>query len=179
VPAAKISVAYMDEAIALGAGRVLMDARSFAKMLDALDLERRESVLVLGCGLGYSAAVLAHMVDAVVAVEEDADMARDAEATLGQKGIDNVAVLEAGLTVGAPKAGPYDVIVIEGGVEKVPTSVTDQLKDGGRIAAVFMDGPLGVCRVGHKSNGRVSWRMAFNTALPVLPGFAKDVHFVL
>lgn len=179
VPDAKVSVAYMDEAIPLGDGRVVSDVRSFAKMLDALDLERHELVLDIGAGLGYSTAVIARMVDAVVAIEQDERMARDAEANLGAKGIDNAAVMQAPLTVGAPKAGPYDVIIIEGGVEMVPTSLTDQLKDGGRIAAVFMDGPLGICKIGHKSQGRVSWRMAFNTAIPVLPGFEKEKGFAL
>lgn len=179
VPADKAPVAYMDEPITLIPGRVLSDARGFAKMLDALDLEREELVLDLGCGLGYSAAVLARMVDAVVAVEEDAEMARDAETTLGEKGIDNVAVLHAPLTEGAPKAGPYDVIVIEGGVETIPASIEDQLKEGGRIAAVFVDGALGACKIGHKSNGRISWRMAFNTTMPILPGFALEKGFAL
>jgi protein-L-isoaspartate(D-aspartate) O-methyltransferase len=179
VPAGKAPVAYMDEAIVLAPGRVLADARSFAKMLDALDLERHELVLDLGCGLGYSSAVLARMVDAVVSVEEDSDMARDAEATLGEKGIDNVAVLEAPLTEGAPKAGPYDVIVIGGGVERIPEAIEAQLKEGGRIGAVFVEGALGSCRIGHKSNGRISWRMAFNTTMPVLPGFALEKGFAL
>ena len=179
VPADKAPVAYMDEPIVLAPGRVLADARGFAKMLDALDLERDELVLDLGCGLGYSAAVLARMVDAVVAVEEDSDMARDAEATLGEKGIDNVAVLHTPLAEGAPKAGPYDVIVIEGGVETIPAAIEDQLKEGGRIAAVFVEGALGACKIGHKSNGRISWRMAFNTTMPILPGFALEKGFAL
>ena len=179
VPADKAPVAYMDEPIVLAPGRVLADARGFAKMLDALDLERDELVLDLGCGLGYSAAVLARMVDAVVAVEEDSHMARDAEATLGEKGIDNVAVLHAPLAEGAPKAGPYDVIVIEGGVETIPAAIEDQLKEGGRIAAVFVEGALGACKIGHKSNGRISWRMAFNTTMPILPGFALEKGFAL
>ena len=179
VPADKAPVAYMDEPIVLAPGRVLADARGFAKMLDALDLERDELVLDLGCGFGYSAAVLARMVDAVVAVEEDSDMARDAEATLGEKGIDNVAVLHAPLAEGAPKAGPYDVIVIEGGVETIHAAIEDQLKEGGRIAAVFVEGALGACKIGHKSNGRISWRMAFNTTMPILPGFALEKGFAL
>lgn len=179
VPSDKAPVAYMDEPVSLGQGRVLADARTFAKMLDALDLARHELVLDLGCGLGYSSAVLARMVDAVVAVEENEDMARDAEATLGEQGIDNVAVLNAPLVAGAPKAGPYDVIVVEGGVHVLPDAITDQLKDGGRIAAVFMDGPLGACRIGYKSGGRVSWRMAFNAGMPVLPGFEVAPSFAL
>ena len=71
------------------------------------------------------------------------------------------------------------VIVIEGGVETIPAALIDQLKDGGRIAAIFMDGALGECRIGHKLDGKMNWRMAFNATAPVLPGFTKASGFVL
>lgn len=179
VPDALASVAYADAPVSVGAGRELMEARTFAKMLDALDLERAEMALVVGCGRGYSAAVLGHMLDGVVAVEEDADLAREAEAALGAQGVHNVAVMEGALTAGAPKAGPYDVVLLDGGIQEVPAALADQLKEGGRIVAIFMEGALGEVRLGVKSNGRISWRTVFNATVPVLPGFARDVGFAL
>ncbi len=61
VPQSKRNVAYVGENIDIGVGRVVLEPRTFAKMLDALDIQRSDVVLDIGCGLGYSSAVLAHM----------------------------------------------------------------------------------------------------------------------
>ena len=179
VPDAMRELAYIGEHMELGGGRAVMDARVLAKTLDVLDIRAGELVLDIGCAYGYTAAVIARLAEAVVAVEEDGTMAADAEATLAAEGVDNAAVIEAPLTEGAPKHGPYDVITIEGAVETVPGAILDQLKDGGRIAAIFMEGALGELRIGHKTKGRVSWRYAFNATAPLLPGFAAERSFAL
>lgn len=177
VPAARIEAAYMGENIVLAPVRVMLEPRTSAKMLDALELQRSDAVLDVGCGLGYSAALLAEMVDAVVAIEEDEAMAAAAEANLAAQSVHNVAIVRAPLRDGAAKHGPYDAIMIEGAVEVMPDAILTQLKDGGRIAAIFADGALGVVRIGYKIDGSVSWRFAFNAGAPVLPGFAKAPDF--
>ena len=177
VPAARIEAAYMGENIVLAPGRVMLEPRTSAKMLDALELQRSDAVLDVGCGLGYSAALLAEMVDAVVAIEEDEAMAAAAEANLAAQSVHNVAIVRAPLKDGAAKHGPYDAIMIEGAAEVMPDAILAQLKDGGRIAAIFADGALGVVRIGYKIDGSVSWRFAFNAGAPVLPGFAKAPDF--
>lgn len=179
VPAAKREAAYVGENVDIGPGRVMLEPRTLAKLLDALDIQPSELVLDLGCGLGYSAAVIAHLADAVVAVEEDEAMAADAQRTLSAEGVDNAAVIVGPLARGAAKHGPYDVITVQGGVESIPAALIAQLKDGGRIAAVFMSGALGTARIGYKAKGVVSWRFAFNAAAPVLPGFEAARGFVL
>jgi protein-L-isoaspartate(D-aspartate) O-methyltransferase len=133
----------------------------------------------LGCGFGYSTAVVARLAEAVVAVEDDEAMARDAQGRLSAHNIDNAAVIAGPLAAGAAKHGPYDVILIEGAVEEVPEALSAQLKDGGRIAAIFMEGSLGVARVGHKGKNGVTWRYAFNASAPVLSGFEKTEIFAL
>lgn len=179
VPGAMREAAYVGETLDLGSGRSLLEPRSLAKMLDALDIGPGELVLDIAPAYGYSAAVIARLAEAVVAVEEDEDMASEAQATLSDVGTDNVAVVTGTLAGGAPKHGPYDVITIQGGVEQVPTALADQLKEGGRIGCLFMDGALGTCRIGHKIDGQISWRFAFNAAAPVLPGFAREASFAL
>ncbi len=179
VPDAQRETAYVGEHVQLGGGRVVLEPRTFAKMLDALDIQRDELALDLGCGLGYSAAVIARLAEAVVAVEEDEDMASDAETALIETDADNVAVVTGPLADGAAKHGPYDVILVEGGVEALPDGLDAQLKEGGRIACIFMDGNLGQCRVGYMVDGRVSWRLAFDATAPVLPGFERQDEFVL
>jgi protein-L-isoaspartate(D-aspartate) O-methyltransferase len=179
VPSERREAAYVGENLPLARGRVVLDPRTLAKMLDLLDLQPGEAVLDIGCGLGYSSAVIARMVEAVVAVEEIPALAEEAETTLAAEGVDNASVVAGPLAEGAPAHGPYDVICVQGGIEVLPQALTDQLRPGGRVAALFMQGPLGTVRVGFKGANGMSWRDAFNAAAPVLPGFALRREFSL
>lgn len=179
VPEDLKEAAYVGNNLELGDGRVLLEPRTFGKMLDVLNIMPSDLVLDVGAGYGYSAAVLSHLAEAVVAVEEDAEMAGDATNALAELSADNVAMVEAPLTDGVAQHGPYDVIIIEGGVAQVGDALMAQLKDGGRICAVFADGAFGAVRVGYKKNGSVSWRFAFNASAPILPGFEYQEQFAL
>ena len=179
VPAGKREAAYVGNNLDLGNGRVMLEPRTLGKMLDAVDIQPDELVLDLGCGLGYSSALIARMADAVVAVEEEAGLAAEAQETLLNQGVDSVAVIEGALAEGAAKHGPYDVIVLQGAAEHMPEGLLAQLKDGGRIVALFMEGSLGICRVGYKIDGEMNWRYAFNAGAPVLPGFERQRAFTL
>lgn len=178
LPEAARDLAYVGGPVALTPTRQLMEPRTIAKMLEALDVTPRELVLEIAPGTGYTTALLARMAEAVVAVEEDPDLARDAEAALLAQGADNAAVLTGQLTEGSARNGPYDAIVIFAGVENMPQAILDQLKEGGRIMALFMQGPLGEVRMGVKTHGIVSWHMEFNATAPVLSGFARAPSFV-
>jgi protein-L-isoaspartate(D-aspartate) O-methyltransferase len=179
VPRDKREAAYMGENLPLSANRVVLEPRTLAKLLDALDIQPDEIVLDLGCGLGYSAAVIARLAEAVIAVEEDAGLAAEAEKTLSTEGVDNAAVITGPLAAGSAKHGPYDVITIQGAIEALPEALVAQVKEGGRIGCVFMEGALGVARIGYKVDGAVTWRFLFNAAAPVLPGFEARHGFVL
>lgn len=179
VPDDQREAAYAEEQIELAPGRVLLEARTFAKMLDTLSIQPDEVVLDLAAGLGYGAAVLARLGDFVVALEEDEDLAGEAESRLAGEGVDNVAVITGPLIEGAAKHGPYDVILVEGAVENLPETITDQLRENGRIVALFSEGSLGIVRIGRKIDGAVNWRFAFNASAPTLPGFERAKDFAL
>lgn len=179
VPRDLREAAYAEDNVALRPGRVVLEARTLAKILDALDVQPDEMALDVGCGLGYSTAVIARMVEAVVAVEEDEAMANEAQQILSGQSVDNAAVVAGPLAAGAAKHGPYDVIMVQGGVEVVPEVLLAQLKEGGRIGVILMEGHLGSAKIGYKIDGRISWRFAFNATAPVLPGFAAAKGFSL
>lgn len=179
VPNDRRDAAYVGENLDIGDGRIVIDPRVLAKILEAIDIQPDEMVLDVGAGLGYSSAVLARLAEAVIALEEQPDLAAEAERALSEAGIDNVAVVEGPLAEGAAQHGPYDAIVICGAVEHMPESLPDQLKDGGRIVAIFSEGALGKVKVGYRIDGAITWRFAFNAGAPILPGFEARRAFVL
>ncbi len=179
VPDALREAAYVGENVDLGGGRVMLEPRSLAKLLDALDIQNDELVLDLGTGLGYSSAVIARMAEAVIAVEDDETRASEAQTILSDQGADNVVLHQGALTEGASEHGPYDVIVVQGAIEHLPQTIADQLKEGGRIGCLFAEQALGAVRIGYKIDGDINWRFAFNAGAPVLAGFERHAAFTL
>lgn len=171
-------VAYLGEHVPIAPGRVLLDPRVFAKMLDALNVGPADLVLDVGCGLGYSTAVLARMAEAVVALEADPGLAAEAEALLAAQSVDNAVVQAGPLEAGVPAHGPFDAIIVEGGIEVLPDALAGQLKPGGRVAAIVVEENRGQAQLGLMAADGIVWRRIFDATAPVLPGFAKAKAFV-
>ena len=179
VPDGKREAAYIGENFEIGQGRIILEPRTLAKLLDALDIHKDELVLDIGSGLGYSSAIISLIAEVVIAVEDDSSLISEAEEILSEIGVDNVVVQIGKLEDGAPEHGPYDVIILQGGVEDIPGSILNQLKNGGRIGAIFIEKGLGTAKIGFKLNNKITWRYSFNAAAQILPGFSKQKDFVL
>lgn len=183
VPQALRGVAYMDEDIKISTAtepttpRYLMEPRVFAKLVDLCQIQPSDLILDIGCGTGYSVAVLARLASAVVGLETDEELAKKADETLAELGVDNAAVVRGPFKDGYPGQGPYDVIIINGSVPGVPGALKQQLKDGGRLVAVEMGDGAGRARLYVRSGEVVSGRMAFDAAVAPLPGFEPADHF--
>lgn len=177
VPRAQKPVAYSEAEIQLGDQRVLLPARTFAKMLEQTGVKSDDLVLDLAAGCGYSSAVFSKLCAAVIAIESDAGLVKAASETLALLEIDNVVLTEGDPTQGDAGHGPFDVIFINAGVENVPQTLTDQLKVGGRLVAIFIDGALGQCRVLVKTENACTSRYAFDAWAPVLSGFEAERSF--
>jgi protein-L-isoaspartate(D-aspartate) O-methyltransferase len=173
VPRAQRPVAYAEAQIPLGGGRALLDPRTFAKMLDAAEIDREDLVLDLGCATGYSAIVAARLAAAVVALEQDETMARQAQEIAAELEVDNLIVETGQLADGAPESGPYDVILVEGAVATEPTALCKQLKTGGRLVAIVQDGTVGQARLFTRTEAGWSSRRLFDASGPLLPGFER------
>jgi protein-L-isoaspartate(D-aspartate) O-methyltransferase len=119
------------------------------------------------------------MAEAVIAIEDSEARVEEAQTVLAEQNVDNVVMQAGPLSEGAAEHGPYDVILVQGGVEELPNSLLDQLKDGGRIACVRMTGALGDVQIGHKLDGDVNWRSVFNAGAPVLKDFVRARAFAL
>ena len=171
--------AYMDDHLALGQERRYMLApRTFAKLVQLLAVGEDDTVLDVACGTGYSTAVLATLARSVVGVEENAVLAGRAGEMLAGLGCQNTVVKTGALTVGAPAEAPFDAILVNGCVADVPDALLDQLKDGGRLAAVRSDGSVGQATVWRRHGTSFDARPAFDANAPRLPGFEKRPGFV-
>ena len=177
VPIDKKPLAYMGGHLSLANGRVLLDPRIFAKMLEVLNIQKSEIVLDIACGLGYSCAILGQLAQAVVGVESDELQASQASERVMQAGVDTALILCRGLGMGAVRHGPYDVIIIQGGVKIIPPRLIAQLNDGGRICAIFNQGAGGKCRIGIKIKDAIAWRDAFDATAPILAEFDMETGF--
>jgi protein-L-isoaspartate(D-aspartate) O-methyltransferase len=178
VPGDKHVLAYLDRDVPLGGGRqprALTSPMVLAKLIHAAGVRPTDRALVVGAASGYSAAILSHLCQSVVALEADESLIALGKSALTE--VANVSLVSGPLEAGVPQSGPYDVILVDGSVEGVPGAVFAQLRDGGRLVAVVGAGRTGRATVYVKSGGDVAGRIAFDAAAPSLPGFARPPAF--
>ncbi len=177
LPAAKQTLAYIDQNVEVAPGRFVMQPAQLARLIQLARPAAGEKVLIVGGNTGYSAAITAELAGSVVLLEENADLAGLAEQALA--GVHNVAVVRGPLAVGAPAQAPFDLILFDGSIEVLPEVFADQTAEGGRIVSVEGRGQTGRAVVSNKTAGTLSTRIAFNLPAPPLPGFTRIVEFAL
>lgn len=173
------SIAYVDGPLPQGGGRFALEPRVFAKMLDGARIGPDDLILDLAPGLGYSTAVIARMCAAVIAIEPDEALAAAASNALSANDIDNAMVRHGAPAEGDADHGPFDAIFINGAIDEAPQALLDQLKDGGRLVAVTMDGAHGRAEAVVRSGDKFSTRRLFDATAPLIPGFEKEAEFAL
>jgi len=173
-------ISYADEALSIGGGRHVMEPMIIARLLQAAKCGPDDVALVIGCGAGYTSALLANLVNTVVAVETDADLIKGAEEAFQEAGLDTIAVMEGGLLDGYPDQAPYDVIFVNGAIPKIPEGLLNQLADGGRLVAIEMaeGANMGDAVVETRIGQAFTRRSLFEAGTPHLPGFVEDQAFV-
>ncbi|WP_050419689.1 protein-L-isoaspartate O-methyltransferase family protein [Bradyrhizobium tropiciagri] len=182
VPASKQALAYLDLDLDVAEGgaakRCLITPALLARMLQAAEIKATDRVLVVGCATGYAAAIVARFAAQVSATESDPALAAKATAALAQLGIQNVTVKTGASADGDAAGAPYDVIVLNGATEILPTGLFGQLKEGGRLVGVFgLTPPPRATLVTH-SHGDFGHRELFDATAPVLPGLERRPAFV-
>lgn len=188
VPAGIVTLAYLDRNLPINGeearapaqpSRFLLKPMVQGRLIQALAPSNGDKALVVGCGTGYSAAVIGRLAANVTALEEDEGLSRRAKAALAAAAVENVTVVTGELAQGFAPAAPYQVILIDGGAEFVPELIFRQLAKGGRLAVVICDGPSGKAMIYRSDEyGVVSGRGLFDTVAPLLPGFRRVPAFV-
>ncbi|HEV7599136.1 MAG TPA: protein-L-isoaspartate O-methyltransferase [Bradyrhizobium sp.] len=182
VPDSQRALAYLDLDLdvseAGAAKRFLIKPAVIAKMLQAAEINGTDSVLVVGCASGYTAAVVAKLAGRVTATDSDSSLAAKASDVLAKLGFGNVTVRTAAAADGDEINAPYDVIVLSGATEIVPDRLYRQLKDRGRLVGVFATSRPQRAMIVTHSHGDFGDRALFDAAVPVLPGLERPPAFV-
>jgi protein-L-isoaspartate(D-aspartate) O-methyltransferase len=126
-------LAYGDHPLPIEAGQTISQPYIVALTIQAADIERGDTVLEVGAGSGYAAAVISRIADKVVAIERQHDLVVVARERLERLGYDNVEIVEGDGTKGCPDHAPFDAIVAAASGSHVPKALLAQLAPGGRI----------------------------------------------
>lgn len=169
---------YIDEDLNVAKDRILMEPMVSARLIQELHIEDTDLCLVVASATGYEAAIMAKLASAVVAVESHKVLLESSAKNLTEQGADTVSVMEGEIAEGQADQGPYDAIFINGGVAQLPTALTDQLVEGGRLVYV-KDMPRGTGKafLVTKYIGIVSETELFDANIPALPEFAAKPVF--
>jgi protein-L-isoaspartate(D-aspartate) O-methyltransferase len=175
VPEAAKSTAYVDAPVRIGEGRYLNPPSATGMLLSQAGLTEQSSVLVVGSASGYCAAIVARMAKSVTALEEDPGLVSQAKSNLADAS--NILIVEGALENGAPDAGPFDVILIDGAIENVPDTLFEQLAEGGVLVCGQKAGNIvHLCR-GSKIAGFLKMTAFAEMDCVSLPGFTKEKIF--
>lgn len=178
LPAGLEAQAYLDGEIEFAPGRALPRPLVLARLIQSARVTRRDRVLDVGCGLGYSSALLARLAGSVVALEENATLARQAKEALAANDASDVEVVCGPLAEGWAAAAPYDLILLNGATEVAPDTLGRQLKPDGRLLCMFGRGPVTKGTIFRPAEGQLVGRSIFDAGAPLLPGFAAPPAFV-
>jgi protein-L-isoaspartate(D-aspartate) O-methyltransferase len=178
VPEAHRALAFADIEIPLPAGQCMLAPRLEARMLQDLMVQPHETVLEIGAGSGFMAALLAHRARQVTSLEIVPELAAMARNNLSKAGLDNVTVREADGSKLSAADGQFDVIVLSGSVGVVPQDLLQHLKVGGRLGAFVGDDPVMQCTIVTRTS-ETGFRTAttWETMVQRLQGFAEPARF--
>jgi protein-L-isoaspartate(D-aspartate) O-methyltransferase len=141
VPVAHKALAFVDAEIPLPGGAAMLNPKVEARLLQDVNLKKHESVLEIGTGSGYMAALLAYKGRHVTTVEVSPELKALAEKNLADNGVTNVTVELGNGAQGWTNGAPFDVIVVSGSLPVLPESLLQQLKVGGRLAVIIGQSP--------------------------------------
>ena len=177
VKPAQAGLAYIDEDVAIGPGRVLLKPLVLARLIQLAAAQPGENALIVGAGSGYGAAVLAACGAQVTALEEDDGLLRLARAA--QDATRYAATWVSGkLADGWAEAAPYDLIIIEGAVRAIPERLGRQLAEGGRLITIISPaGGSPYAVVAEASTRGLAALPAFDAVAPLLPSLVPAPEF--
>ncbi len=179
VPSAYRQLAYSDTHIPLGNGQTMMSPIQEARLLQALNIQRSDTILEIGTGSGYLTALLAKLGKQVISIEIDQQLSKSAAQKLRQHGITNVTLEIGDASKGWGQHAPYDVMAVTGSLPVMCKDLQRQLKSGGRLFVIVGSAPaMSAMLITRISDNQWSEEELFETVIPPLINAEKPPQFV-
>ena len=179
VPDALKEISYVDEDIQLSRNRFMMKPMILARLFQSLNLKGNENILHVGSNSGYGSAILSRMCSSVISLESDKKLFETSIHTFSNMGFDNVVPLHGSMENGVEKEAPFDIIFIEGSIEKEPKSLFGQLNENGKLIAIIRPAniKIGKAKLFFKISNEIGLENLFDAQVSKLSIFKSKTKF--
>ena len=170
-------MSYIEKNIIIQDKRTILKPSLIAQIALSINLKANENVLILGSTTGYLSAILSHLAETVIVVEENEQLLNNSENAIKKNNINNVVFVKNEIVRGYNEQSPFNAIIIEGAIQEIPLNIIDQLDKGGRLFAIVQEGEICSAKLFIKNGLSISEQKLFNCTLPVLGMFIKKNSF--
>ena len=175
-----INQSYIDDNIDLSKNRFLINPMIISRLIQSLEIEKNDTILVLGSNVGYTSVILSYLCNTVIGIESIKSFCEFSSNVLLKLDVNNVAIIKGKIENGFPDQTPYENILIEGGVNFVPDVILSQLTENGKLVTVEIDkNNIGKAVIYKKKKNNISKRYLFDAYVPLLDVFKHKISFKL
>ena len=168
---------FLEKNLILSNERVILKPEIVAKIAMHINLKENENVLILGSTNGYLAAILSLMAETVIVVEEDDKLIRFSEENIKKNEINNVIFIKKNISEGCAEQSPFNAIIIEGAIERLPQNILNQLEPGGRLLTILSENGTCKAKMFTRKEAIFHSEYLFPCSVPVLNSFKQKNIF--
>ena len=173
-----VNQCYLDDNIDLTKNRFLLNPMVNARLIQSLNIKKDDTVLSIGTGVGYNSIILSYLCDTVIGIESIKSFYDFSSNILIKLEVNNVVFIKSKIEDGYPDQNPYECIIIEGGVNFVPTKILNQLSENGRLVAVEnRECQIGKATLYQRHGKEFTKNYLFDAYVPIFDGFKKNQNF--
>ena len=177
VPEDLILRSFTEKNLKLSSDRYLLRPNLIGEIINQVLPKSNESILVLPASTGYSSAIISHLAETVIAVEEEDNFISIAENGIKKSGINNIVVIKKKINENCLDQGPFNAIIIEGAIDYLPDQFLNQLENNGRLFALIKKEEVANAMLYTKNENSINSRFLFSCDAPKLNFFKKKNSF--